>query len=400
MPAPQQPAPVLAITALASIGTGVIWSGIAFIAERQYGFGERDTLVLYLVLGGVYVLGARGAGRFVLAAQRRVSPRAIIGGVLVLQAFVAALPLATRQVWVLWFTAIAFNVLASVFWPLIESYMTAGRHGRSMRSAIGLWNLVWTSSVALSMVLMAPLLASRPSDSIAMLAVCNAIALLFVPLLRREPAPHDAATNLANVTPDYPRLLVAFRVLLLLSYLVTWALTPLLPFLIADLLDEPGEATFAIAGVEASWATIVAATWMVSRTLSVTAMWRMRFWHGSWRTVHVGGAALAIGFALTLAASTLPLALLGLALLGGGAGIIYYGAIYYAMSVGRAEVDAGGKHEAIIGLGYALGPAAGLAGVLIAGASESINEPSAIIGVVWAILLVGGLLAWRLTRVR
>jgi hypothetical protein len=35
---------------------------------------------------------------------------------------------------------------------------------------------------------------------------------------------------------------------------------------------------------------------------------------------------------------------------------VYSGAIYYAMEVGQSEVEAGGKHEALIGTGYTVGP--------------------------------------------
>jgi hypothetical protein len=53
---------------------------------------------------------------------------------------------------------------------------------------------------------------------------------------------------------------------------------------------------------------------------------------------------------------------LGLALLGTGQGMIYYAALYYGMAVEHAAVDSGGKHEAVIGLGYIFGPSLGLLG--------------------------------------
>jgi len=62
-----------------------------------------------------------------------------------------------------------------------------------------------------------------------------------------------------------------------------------------------------------------------------------------------------------LFARHLPLALVGELLLGLAAGFAYYSALYYALVVKNASVDAGGAHEALIGLGYAHGPLAGLA---------------------------------------
>jgi hypothetical protein len=58
----------------------------------------------------------------------------------------------------------------------------------------------------------------------------------------------------------------------------------------------------------------------------------------------------------------------GLGLFGIGMGTIYCSALYYAMSVGKAEVDAGGKHEALIGLGYGAGPICGLVAIAAANA--------------------------------
>ena len=51
----------------------------------------------------------------------------------------------------------------------------------------------------------------------------------------------------------------------------------------------------------------------------------------------------------------------GLALFGLGLSVTYSAAIYYALEVGQSEVQAGGKHEALIGVGYTFGPFVGLA---------------------------------------
>ncbi len=390
--------PVLVLTALTSIGTGVIWHGVAFIAETQHGYSKPQTNLIYLVMGAVYAIGALRAGVTVRALRRRMSPRQILFACLIVQSAVSFTPLLFDDAGVLWLVAIITAALSSIFWPLVESYLTAGRHGHTMRSAIGVWNLVWTTSVAGSMLLMAPMLEHRASDSIVMLGVCNALALLCLPWFSRSPASHDHEENSSSVSPVYPSLLTAFRTLLLLSYVVTEALTPLLPFLLTDLLKD-GRDTFTVFGLESSWRTIIAATWMISRTVAMALMWRLRFWHGSWTTLHVGGGAVAVGFALTIASPSLGIAIFGLAILGVGVGVIYYAALYYAMSVGMAEVDAGGKHEAMIGIGYALGPAAGLVGIFIAD-STGISQATAVIGVVWLILLIGGGIAWRATRHR
>jgi hypothetical protein len=54
--------------------------------------------------------------------------------------------------------------------------------------------------------------------------------------------------------------------------------------------------------------------------------------------------------------------LAGEVLFGTAAGVIYYASLYYALVVKNASVDAGGAHEGLIGLGFAIGPIAGLVG--------------------------------------
>ncbi|PCI09448.1 hypothetical protein COB72_06385 [bacterium] len=87
--------------------------------------------------------------------------------------------------------------------------------------------------------------------------------------------------------------------------------------------------------------------------------------------------------------------------MGVGIAITYYGALYYAMAVGNAQTDqqvnTSAKHEAVIGLGYTLGPICGLAGLGI-----SDGDPDSFR--IWVILLVSAsvvvstLLGWALIR--
>lgn len=62
---------------------------------------------------------------------------------------------------------------------------------------------------------------------------------------------------------------------------------------------------------------------------------------------------------------------IGLVLFGFGAATVYAAALYYAMEVGAAEVDAGGTHEAMIGVGYSVGPLCSLVPLLVASGSGS-----------------------------
>jgi hypothetical protein len=83
-------------------------------------------------------------------------------------------------------------------------------------------------------------------------------------------------------------------------------------------------------------------------------------------------------------------------------GTIYAGAFYYAMAVGAAEVEAGGKHEALIGAGYCLGPVCGLlAGKAVEmGWIGSDRFGIAVMAAVGVVSVLGVLVAWRRGRDR
>jgi hypothetical protein len=122
----------------------------------------------------------------------------------------------------------------------------------------------------------------------------------------------------------------------------------------------------------------------------------LSFWHGKWATLAFGLALLAGGFATVALAGTVPAMVAGLVAFGAGHGVLYYASLYYAMAVGGAEVDAGGHFEALIGVGYVVGPVAGMVAGAVAGGSHA-----GLVGGTWAAATIGLLpallpyLAWR-----
>jgi hypothetical protein len=370
------------VTFFASIGTGVVWNGISFIAETDYHFEKGRTLLLYLVMGATYVAGAFSAGRVVRMLEERLSPRSTLALILAGEAVVCVSLGLLRTDAMLWIVACFISVLSSWLWPVIESYVSAGRHGASMRSAIGWWNLSWTGAVALSMVVIGPMIKERGRDAIVALGAVHALALLPLMGLPRKPGSHDAELAAAAVQPEYPLLLRAARMLLPVSYVLNSAMSPLLPYLMNAL------------HVDKSWQTPATSTWMWVRIGAITIMWQMPFWHGRWGTLVVGALSMTLGFGLIVMAQWLSLMLLGLALFGVGMGIIYYAALYYAMAVGRAEVDAGGTHEALIGVGYSIGPLTGLASLAMMQAGAIEGEPQfnrTVVAIVWLLILLAAI---------
>jgi hypothetical protein len=88
-------------------------------------------------------------------------------------------------------------------------------------------------------------------------------------------------------------------------------------------------------------------------------------WRGRQWPLALAIVTLPISFAMILFGHRLGLLLCGEVLFGMAGGITYTASLYYALVVKNASVDAGGAHESLIGLGFALGPLLGLAGKAI-----------------------------------
>jgi MFS family permease len=143
---------------------------------------------------------------------------------------------------------------------------------------------------------------------------------------------------------------VSARWSMLSSYTLLFLLAPLMPESLRRLELEVATAT--------AWVALLDVARVVCFGLSgfYTA------WRGRSALLVVSAVTLPFAFAVVLWAPNLPLFALGEILFGLASGFCYSAALYYALLVKNAAVDAGGAHEGLIGLGFALGPLAGLAG--------------------------------------
>ncbi len=389
---------ILLLSLLLSVCTGMLWSGIPFIARDAYGYQEADVLVLFLAIGIVYVFAAMSASTALVLLKKWLSPRGFLVCILLGQALVCLTPLWLTSPWVIWLVALPTSVLNAWLWPVVESYVSAGRHGQQMRRAIGWWNTTWTTATMVSLFSMGPIMeAFRGSwgelgnaAPIVLFGPMSLMALVPLAFFRKSPGSHDQHEAAVAVGSEYRSMLVVARVLLPLSYVLLAALSPLLPFLLDRL------------NLGISWETALVGLWMGGRVTAMICMWRLPIWHGRWWTLFVAGAALAGGFAVVVLIPTLAASIIGLTVFGLGMGMVYFAALYYAMSVGHAEVDAGGVHEALIGSGYAIGPLAVLAGMSVGRAADqsgwALGEDGGIVLVTLGVVAMGCLIAWWLYK--
>lgn len=338
------------LTFVCSLGTGVLWNAIYFIAESEYGFKQTDTLLLAFVSGVFYTVVAVSAGWIVRALERRMTPRSALALVLIAQGVLAPLVVVFPGVATLWIATVVMMSLGALQWPIVQHFLVSGRHGHEMRNSIGWFNASWMAATAISLAAVGPLKgAGLMSWAIPSLLPVNLIALAFLMRFPRVPTAHDEGETARHVPPSYTPLLAASRVLHPMGYLVIGALAPILPYLFQSI------------GTDPSLQAPLGSIWHVARFAAVIVLWRAAFWHGRGATLVFAAVMLAGGFATAVAATSEGMLAAGLIGLGAGQGIIYYCAIYYGLAVGGAKVDAGGTHEALVGAGYFLGPLLGLA---------------------------------------
>lgn len=359
---------------------GLITTGVYYITKETYAFSVRTNYALALFQGVTYIAGALAAGPALRIICRRwgMPTRSVLIGLMVLMSMLATLPWIAMRLgnagaspapWPIWLLIGLYSPLTGALWPIVESYLSGGKSGHGLRTCIGWWNVVWSSALVVMSVLVSPLIKGHGDLAILAGGAFHLVSLIPLASFGREPEAHPHEAHAARSEASRvlgEKLLVTFRMLLPTSYLVTTALTPYLPGQMERL------------GVSPEIFTLLGATWLAARVVGFFALQRWHGWHERWWPTVVAPVLLLTGLALSVF-SHLPMAagghgqplamallISGLTLHGLSMATIYTGAIYYAMEVGTAQVDAGGAHEALIGVGYSAGPICGLVAIGVA----------------------------------
>jgi len=349
---------VLALTFFASIGAAVTWQGIFYVAKALFKYTATQNLIVGAALGFVYALAAFYAASITDAVRAasarltgaRLSTRGIMVTILALSAVISIVPKAIPTQVGLWTFGLVSVPLLGLFWPTVETYVSSGQRGRSLNRAAGLWNMCWAFALLPGMWVMAPLLTWHPTWVIPTLAPMMLIAMAIALTFPKEPGSHGEASHEHTPAQDalYRRLLRVFRICLVISYLASSSLGPVVPQLMASL-DVP-----------MVWRTPLQSVWMLSRLLTFILLGVWHGWHGKARYAPISVALFVVGFTLAITATasfgSVAQLTVGLVMMGIGLGVTYAAAIFYALEVGTTDVDAGARHEASIGLGYTLGP--------------------------------------------
>ena len=351
---------IFAITIAGSSSTGLFWNALGFIAKHAYGFSRIENLTLYLAMGLVYAASAWKAG-----SVGKIVGWSDRGGVvwcLLGMAVGLAVPGILPSKMGLWIAGIWVSGVSALLWPVVHAYLAGGRPPDKVAKVQGVFNLIWMTSVTIPMFILPPFL-DTGARGVFLVSACTLFMVLPLAFWLPRVTPSafvDPSGDCGSAGhPEWQALLVRSRRWLVVTYLFMSAFPPLLPY------------AFEASGIASTLETPLTGTWMVVRVVFVAFLWRTTFWQGHRPFLIGAGLAGTLGFGLALGAGflpgpPLPWMFFGFILFGLGAGASYHAALAYGMVVGEAEVDAGGTFEAMIGLGYEGGPAAGLLGVPVA----------------------------------
>lgn len=342
---------LIPLTFVQSLATVLLERGLYFYTDEILDFSEAENLGLALMFGVCYAGGAMVSHRVTKQRGERPTLQAVLIGLGMLNLTVALMPSPV----IVWAGFAGIGVLIGMKWPIIESYVTAGATPDRTLKVIGRFNMAWSSAMPLGLALTGLMIEWLSPTSFIMLAAV--IYLGTLPVLLKLPW---VPVHLAHDHPERPdpvrlrryrALMVSSRWSLLGTCAMMFLLVPLMP----SLFDRLGHGVL--------WSPALSSVVDLCRFLAFVGLGIWTFWRGRSLPLAVSAVGIPIGFLMVLFAPTTAVALGGEAVFGFCAGQVYFAALYHAMVLENASVEAGGHHEALIGSGFALGPAIGLTGI-------------------------------------
>jgi MFS family permease len=355
------------VGALASQGSVLLLNCIFFFTNQQFHWSVTQNLLLASGQGVFYVCGALSAG----AVSGRIGRRRMF---LIIQAVLlslAVIALLLPRPTVVPFVLLVYTTFSAAAWPALESLVSGNAGGVVLSKRLGMYNLVWSANNAVVLALSGAVIQRWPSGVFAVTAASHAAAIVVLRLFwvpsaneERRAAPLPPTIEMDEAERDALRsqrtqALWLSRIALPSTYVVVYSLAAMLPSLPV------------MSALSTQWRTLAGSAWFVARFGVFVALGATTFWHTRPRLMLVAAIAMLPAFLGTtlrpsdvFTSAHLPLAIDLLSmicwqlLLGAAMGIIYAASLYFGMALSEGSTKHGGYHEALIGVGSIVGPAA------------------------------------------
>ena len=340
-----------------SFATVIYFNYLYFYFRDQFGFDNKQNLLLAAFLGLIYTIASWQGGR--LAAR--------IGYFTALKAGFAVMAaglLVGSQLQTVAGVITAASVITAgvcLIWPTLEALISKSG---DPASSVGLYNVIWAAANALGYFIGGTLIENFGYHAIFWLPFALMVAQLAVVFwLQTLPVlvdPHEPGNLPHAPEPGRPSPAEArsFKHM-------AWLANPFAYIAINTLLAViPGIAkNFHLSPMLAGF---TCSLWCFVRFGVFVALWHWTGWHYRFRWLAAAFGLLILSFAVILVTPNLALLLAAQILFGGAIGLMYYSSLFYAMDASDATSEHGGIHEAAIGLGNCVGPAVGAAALQFA----------------------------------
>ena len=376
------------IEGINSFAVVIYFNYLYFYFRDTFGFNDRQNLELAAFLGVTYIFASLWAGKI---AKRIGYFTALKTGFGIMAVGLLAgsqlhsIPGAIAA-------ACVVNFGMCFIWPVLEALVS---EGADAARAVGIYNITWAITNASAFFLGGMLIEKLGYRSIFLVPLgfmLLQLAMVFwlekiQPTNLTEgnsatgPTTHDAARPAPAQVKSFQHM--------------AWLANPFAYIAINTLIAVlPGIAhKFDLSPM---FAGFVCSLWCFTRVGAFVVLWKWDGWHYRFRWLISAFVLMVISFAVILTAPSLAVILAAQVIFGVTVGLMYYSSLFYAMDAHDSSSEHGGIHEAAIGLGNCLGPAAGAAALWFAPQSATVGA--------WAVtgLLTLGLggLVWVRTSSR
>jgi predicted MFS family arabinose efflux permease len=356
---------------LNALATAYYFNYLFFYMLEHFGFGNRNNLLITALYGFVYMFSAWYAGRIARKHGYMRLLRFGFGGMGVAMVCGGLIPHAfgySRGAEIMQFAIVVAWTMSMCFtWPTLQSLVSQGESPEELPRTAGIYNIVWASAAAVAYLTGGALFQWIGGEVLTfwLPAAIHAVQLVLLRRCQRSDAPgHSpasaAAVPVASTQELNPRPISKARGFLMLAwianpfaYIAIYGVLPVIPNLTNSL------------GLDAATAGVVCSVWFWTRLTAFVWFWLWPGWHYRFGWLLGAFITLIASFAAILLIPHVWTLVLAQIVFGLAVGLIYYSSLYYSMDTGASKGKEGGIHEAAIGLGIFLGPAAGVSALQI-----------------------------------
>jgi MFS family permease len=259
---------------------------------------------------------------------------------------------------------VVYAASVSLFWPPVSSLVSVTGPPAGMSRRLGVYNLVWSGTSAVSIALTGLLIEHLPIGLFVIPAAMHVANLAIVLTQVRDPNERDLPATTASLEPE-PELLRLRTLALWLSRIALpgtliligslWAMFPVLP---------------SVRDLEPSIKTLVTSVFVMMRFVMFGVLAFTVAWHSRPRLLLGASIATLVAYlGITIRptdlfgdAANVPMwvdlvsLILWQIVAGACLGLVYAASLYFGMVLSKGSTEHGGYHESLIGLGGVIGP--------------------------------------------